>query len=668
MATKTKTKTRPKMASAVRRIALTELSCDNFKGLKHYRVIFDGHNATVQAENGVGKTTLYDLFLWVFFGKDSTGRKEFGVRPIDADPESPSYGEPVKGLVLAGQVGLRIDGEEHIFRKEHHEKVVKGQLRGYETLCWIDEVPKKVSEYQECISGILPEDTFRILTDLAHFTTKMHWTDRRTVLLDVAGEAGTPEGFDALLAVLNGRTVKEYEDVLRERKKRYAKDRDEINPRIDELQRNLTNGESEPELTTKRNLVRGTMDEIEAERQSLLAEEKGRQDRLAKVNGLTQKKLRRNVELENDTSALRELLDEKAKLQTEQAEQRQALAALDGEIRQVKVSVESAENEIQQSMLTRKSLQDEYKQASEKPVTATCYACGQNLPADKLKDAEVKRKAKLAEVVKRGNEIQRAIDGRKEGLAELQQDLKELQGKQKALAAELGDAVLASNNRIIEINETIKSRPQPDPTKDKKWQEIAAEIERAEAAIGEPVSEQLEALEGRRKAASAELEELNKALAQVDRSRQDKARITELADREKELAQLIADTEGELAEIDRYKVAQSELIEANVNDLFQHVEFKMFNVQLNEGIKETCEATYNGVPFADLSTGQQILCGVDIVNVLSCYFGISAPLFIDHSESITIAVKAVAQTIKLYAVPGVKTLQVKVEEKEKVVA
>jgi len=667
MATTKRTKT--KAANVMRRIALTDLSCENFKGLKRYHAIFDGNNAVVKAANGVGKTTLYDLFLWVVFGKDSTGRKDFGVRPIETDPDSPNYGEAIKGLVLAGQVGLRIDGENHVLRKEHHEKVTKGQLRGYETLCWIDEVPKKVGEYQAAIEAIMPEDAFKTLTDLAFFTTKMHWTDRRTVLLEVAGEAGTPAGFDALLAVLNGRTLEEYEKVLRDRKKLYAKERDEINPRIDELNRNLTEGgDDKPELTQRRKLINGTLAEIETERKTLVDAEADRQQIIDHVHALLMQQARREAELKSDTSALRELLDEKAKLVTEQAGRKRELAEIGGEVAQAKVQVGAAKNELSQLQLTRTSLQDEYTTASEKPLNATCYACGQKLPAAKVKEIEAKRQAELTDIIKRGNAIQITIGARQADLLDLLDAQKKLCEREAEFAAEVKAAEAAKNARITKIDKAIENKPKADPKKDKKWQEIASEIKRAEAVIGESVSDQLQALEERRAAAMADIEDLTKALAQVDRAKEDKARIEELANREKELAQLVADTEKELAEIDRYTVAQSELIEANVNDLFRYVEFKMFDVQLNEGIRETCEATYYGVPFADLSTGQQILCGVDIVNVLSKHYGFTAPLFIDHTESITLPIEAVAQTIRLCAVAGVKTLQVQVQQREKVVA
>ncbi len=130
------------------RIKLNSLKIRCFKGIDYFELVLDGDNVVIAAENGIGKTTIYDGFLWLLFGKDSTGRKDFEVRPLDR------HNHPIKGVVLSVEGELDIDGINHVFRKEHHEKVVKDQLRGYETLCWIDEVPKKVGEYYaEILAG-----------------------------------------------------------------------------------------------------------------------------------------------------------------------------------------------------------------------------------------------------------------------------------------------------------------------------------------------------------------------------------------------------------------------------------------------------------------------------------------------------------------------------------
>jgi hypothetical protein len=214
-------------------IKLREITIENFKGIRRYHAMFDGNDATITAANGVGKTSVFDAWLWLLFSKDSTGRKEFEIRPLDENKE------PIKGLVVKVEAVITVDGLARTLRKEQHEKVVKGQLRGYETVCWLDDVPKKVSDFQEFIDGLCREDTFKLLTDLSYFNTKLHHTERRRVLLELAGEVGQPAGYKELLEACGpNRTVDEYKEVLATEKKKYADERKEIPARIDEIQRN----------------------------------------------------------------------------------------------------------------------------------------------------------------------------------------------------------------------------------------------------------------------------------------------------------------------------------------------------------------------------------------------------------------------------------------------
>jgi len=221
------------------KIELLNIDITNFKGLKAFKFSPDGENACITAQNGTGKTTVYDAFLWLLFGKDSTGRKDFEIRPLDED------NQPIKGLVVATEATLRIDSEIHTFKKEQCEKTMKEKFEGeikerisYPTSCYIDEVPLLVGEYQKRIAEFISEDTFKTLTDLTYFNN-LHWTKRRALLLEIAGEIGTPKGFDELLNKLNGRSIDDYKKVLASQRDRLKKDREEIPSRIDELQRGL---------------------------------------------------------------------------------------------------------------------------------------------------------------------------------------------------------------------------------------------------------------------------------------------------------------------------------------------------------------------------------------------------------------------------------------------
>ena len=638
-------------------IKLNRLVIENFKGIKSFEVELEGGNAVIKAENGIGKTTIYDAFLWLLFGKNSEGKKDFEVRPLDGS------NQPIKGLVLAVEAELDCDGTIHTFRKEHHEKVVKKQLRGYETLCTIDEVPKKVGEYQDYITELIPEDTFKLLTDLSYFNSKLHWSDRRQVLLDIAGKIGTPEGFDELTAALNGRSVADYKKVLSEQKKRFENERDEINPRIDEIQKGLDEyaGTGTKKPKAQRDKIKAEIAKLDKQRTKLFATEKERQEKMDLIFELTKKRTQRESELANSTIGIKSLLDEKIKIEADVANKQQTVEGVknDRKFQQTKLSGEK--NQLD-SLTTSISLaQSEYKTASEAPTDDACYACGQKLPADKLAGAEEKRVANLAKIARRGNGILVEVKACKKSIVEIEATIKELSELLAGAERGLQKVLKAKDKRTAEIDKLVEANQTIPPDSDKAWLVFDGQIKKTEAEIGEPVAEQMQTIEEQKTEKQTAVEKLNQALAQADRAKQDKTRIAELEAKEKELAQKIADIEKQLADIDQYKAVESRAIEEAVNGKFKHVTFKLFGELLNGGLEECCEAIFNGVPYSDMSTGQQIFVGIDIVNVLSAHYDVTVPMFIDHTESMTMPIEADTQTIKLFAKKGTKKLVVEKE-------
>lgn len=645
------------------RLNLNKLKVENFKGLSSFELTLEGDNAVITAENGIGKTTVYDAFLWLLFGKDSTGRKDFEVRPLDR------RNQPIKGVVLSVEAEIDIDGVKQTFRKEHHEKVVKEQLRGYETLCWINEVPRKVGEYAEYIAAIISEETFKLLTDLHFFNSKLHWTDRRKILLAIAGEIGTPDGFDELLAALNNRTVDEYKKVLSEQKKRHVKERDEINPRIDEILKGLEHPASDTEELGKRRLeLNSEIYQLKILRQEIFSKETERQKKVDEVNSLTKKKIRRELDLATDTSGIKLLLEEKHELTSEVAHAEQLVSTAENELNVATAKKTAVENAQESLLASLNTIRDEYKTADANIGPSICYACGGKLPKDKLALNEEKRQARLNEITARGDELKCKVDENKKLLAALDDNINIFTETLKKVTSGSQQIHKEAGKRFTEIDEAIKTRPTIPPEQDEAWQKIVAEITKIEKEIGPPVSEQLEAIESERTTKEAELTALNEELAQADRMVKDRARIEELEAKEKELAQKIADIEKQLADIERYKAMQSTMITAAVNTKFKAAEFKMFRELLNGGLEECCEAVYKGIPYPDMSSGQKIYCGIDIVNVLSEHYGVSVPVFIDHSESMTMPIEAQSQTIELKAQKGIKQLQVETKSERKAVA
>ena len=645
------------------RLTLNNLKIENFKGVKSFEVNVGGGDAVISAENGVGKTTIYDSFLWLLLGKDSTGRKDFEVRPLDR------RNQPIKGVVVAVESEIGIDGVSHIFKKENHEKVVKGQLRGYETLCWIDDVPKKVGEYSDYIAKIISEETFKLLTDLHFFNSKMHWTDRRKVLLDIAGEIEQPEGFDGLLASLKGRSVDEYKKVLAEQKKRHDKERDEINPRIDEILKGLEHpAEDKTKLAMRRDKFKEAIERLKKARQKLHEQETARQGINTKITSLTMQKNERVGELKNDTSGIQKLLDFKARIAKDVAQAEQLVQTAENEINIAVNKVGAVQSEQETLMRTLNETRDEIKASEADPAESTCYACKQKLPANKVKENEAKRQDWIDELKQKGDSLKKDVAAKDKLIKALDNNITLFTKTHEQITSELKQARKNADARLRLIDELIKDRPTIPPEQDETWNKIVAEISKLESELGKPVEKQLTAIDSERTSAQTELEGITEALAQADRMAKDRARIKELEAREKELAQAIADCEKLLADIEQYKALQSTEITAAVNDLFAVTEFKMFKELLNGGLEECCEVTLKGVPYLDMSTGEGVYVGVDINNVLSEHYGYSVPLFIDHSESLSLPIKSKSQTIELFMRKGVKQLQIETKSTRKAVA
>ena len=64
-------------------IKINRLLLQNFKGIKWHEFYVDGANLKIYGDNATGKTTVFDAFTWLLFGKDSLGRSDFGIKTQD---------------------------------------------------------------------------------------------------------------------------------------------------------------------------------------------------------------------------------------------------------------------------------------------------------------------------------------------------------------------------------------------------------------------------------------------------------------------------------------------------------------------------------------------------------------------------------------------------------
>lgn len=227
-------------------IQINTLTLENFKCHSHLRLEPMGKSFAICGDNATGKTSVYDAFVWLLFGKDSLGtaEKSFDVKPLD------EWGlVRDRNAITAVEAELLVDGEPLTLRRTFRENwtkrrgsreaVFEGNVSDY----FVDGLPLRKSAYDAAVRKLIPEELFRMLTSVTHFAAAMKWQDRRSILFDLAGALSDREilekssDFAGLAKEMGKKTLSEYRDKLQKKKKELAGKRQDIPARLSECHR-----------------------------------------------------------------------------------------------------------------------------------------------------------------------------------------------------------------------------------------------------------------------------------------------------------------------------------------------------------------------------------------------------------------------------------------------
>ena len=161
--------------------------------------------------------------------------------------------------------------------------------------------------------------------------------------------------------------------------------------------------------------------------------------------------------------------------------------------------------------------------------------------------------------------------------------------------------------------------------------EVLVEIENLKAN-GEDAA--VETLKSEKEELQAHLDEVNSTIAKASMNVEIDERIWKLQEEQKEIGQKVADQEQILYLLEEFIRFKLNKVSESINSHFKTVNFKLFEMQLNGGMKDCCECTVNGVPYSTLNSGHRIVAGLDIIRSLSELYGVIVPIFVDNAESL----------------------------------
>ena len=652
---------------------LINLKLSNFKGIRKFELRTDGKDVSIMGDNASGKTTIFDSFTWLLFGKDSLNRSDFEIKTLGSD------GKPEHGLEHTVEAVMELeDGSQIALKKVYAEKWTKkrgsatAEFSGHTTDHYIDGVPVKKSEYDAKIAEIADENIFRLLTDPRYFNEIMHWTDRRKLLLEVCGDVSDEEvissqkALNALKDILGNRTIEQQRKIIQARLTEINKELQKIPVRIDEVKLGLPNID---DITNEKELP----NDIAKLREQLRV----KQEELAqaRAGGAIAEKTKELRMVEGKIMDLRikyrQTLDEKI------ADKRKTLSKFQGQRSEIKALTDSYNRNIkyrtseisvleERIKVLRNAWHIENDMGFEFRQDETCPTCGQPLPQEQLLAAKEKaleqfNKAK-AEKLESINAEGKQLAARK---ASLENEVKFLRETMDKMTEELTDlekqeASLKSEiNAILQGSQPVESTPEYIQLSQQQ-KSIQEEIQRLQADNSVVVA----GIQNEINELSSAIAALEQAQARIEARKNSLKRIEDLKAEERRLAAEYEELEQQLYLTEEFIRTKVRLLEDKINGEFRMARFKLFDVQVNGALAECCETTYNGVPYSNLNNGARLNIGLDIINTLSEHYNFSPPVWLDNAESVTNILPTKGQQIRLIVSAQDKKLRVELGERE----
>lgn len=658
----------------MKNIKLLKMHIQNFKGCKDREISF-GDKTAIGGVNASGKTTVFDAFTWLLFGKDSLGKSSFDIRPKD------KAGNMINNVEISVEATICFGEDEYVLKKVQKQiwRKKRGtnitEFQGNVNEFEINGYPKSEKEFKEFVYAEIDENVFNLVTNPNAFNA-LPWKEQREALMKFVGDFSNVEiaqqfgeRFQKLIPELK---IASMDDILKKytkAKNTLNKDMVEIPARIDEVSKQLVTadvGALEVEKSAKEVALKKVEDEIT-----------GGADKLETINDLRKQVMDKKIALSEIQNTANEKLEkERTYHRVKFDEVQKVFFAVQDQMKQLERERNEYTNERDRCEREKNRLLEEWRKGKKsefaeyvapapyvapeplKESDLICPTCGQDLPEEvkqkRIANYEAKCRHEKAAYEAQCEAYKKKYEKNKEDFqTKKDQELKRITeaGQKAADAVRANQKLIDERNNVLEslrskfdaakaeydsMKEAFDAIPavadvSENPAYVKTKEEIVA-IEKQIEELSKESSGKAE-LEAKKAVLKDEIAEIEAKIKAADNTKVN-ARIAELEEEQKVVGQKIAEQEQMIDLTEDFIRVKMDQISNAINDKFQIVSFRLFEDQINGGLKETCECTINGVPFSSLNNGHRVIAGLDIIRSLSELYGVSAPVFIDNSEAI----------------------------------
>lgn len=615
------------------RATLKRIVLENFMCYAHAE--FDFYAITkIMAKNGVGKSTIATAYLWCLFNCDYELKDNPVVRrEID--------GVSVDDMDTSVELTLDVDGKEITMKKVQkrtYGETVKGGVvvttvsdtNSY----YINSVPKTLKAFNEYLDVNM--NIFKMCSNINVFLTQkpkemreyLFSLVKKTTDLDMAKSKSK---LAELVPLLEKYTYEEIRAMKNKIKKDVDDNAEKLKGQIEEKECDiqLKQAIEVSDLELKKNSLKVQIADC-------VAKQTDNDKLMAEYDKASSYILNLKFEL-SDMSRKANEANVKARREIDgKISDKQFL------VRQTEKTIADTEKNIEYQQNTidsiNKNLQDirnEWKAENERKFDETsliCSYCGQEYPEDKKEQLRADFNSRKAEELKlitnNGNLFKDKLDKNKKILKDLQKELPQHKESLEML-----------NTAIVDLKKQLAEFPQEiDVTATEEYKALEQQIAEKEQAMhkANDISAVKAELKAQETALRQRLAECESQIAKADTAA-DEQRLEELRAEQRTQEQNKTNAEKILDLLDELDKAKNEALTEAVNSRFGLVKWQLFEYAKNGNYKSCCIPTVDGKSILTTMSnkGNRILGRVDICSSIQKISGISVPIVLDDSESLS---------------------------------
>lgn len=609
------------------RAVLKKVVLENFMCYAHAE--FDLFALTkIMAKNGKGKSTIATAYLWCLFNCDYELKDNPVVRrEVD--------GKSVDDMDTSVELTLDVDGKEITMKKVQKRTYSKdGSSYKDDNKYFINDVPKTLKDFNAYLDADM--NAFKMCSNVNAFLNQKP-AEMREYLFGLVGDvtdldiASQKAELAELVPLLNKYTVEELSAMNKATKTKITKDLPILDGQIKEKERDiqLKQAIEVSNLELQKNSLKEQIADCMAKQtdnDKLIAEyDKASSDILNlkfELSDMSHKANEDNVKARRD-------------IENRISEKKDYLFNIADTIQKNNSEIYGYQNDIESGTRERNRLADAWNKIKKEKFdenTAVCPTCRRELPAEEiesLRSSFEKAKAdRLAKVEKDGLEVKTDVDNARDMIPKLEKCNKDNIANQKKLEKEVADL----ENQLSALPTSI------DVTETDEYKALEQQITEKEEAMhkANDISAVKAELKSQETALRQQLAECESQIAKSDTAA-DEQRLEELKQTRIDSEQNKANAEKILDLLDELDKAKNEALTEAVNSHFGLVKWQLFEYAKNGNYKSCCIPTVDGKSILTTMSnkGNRILGRVDICNSIQKISGISVPIVLDDSESLS---------------------------------